>query len=290
MLGRVLGFVQFWLRAALVIALAIAAGCQSPERLFPRIVNEAAPVRPELRARFGVIGVLPVAWATNIQFAAPAGRNEAFDKVPSRAWEKTYRTMESDDNTRAEVVRLAASSVLSLSPSAISAFISGVPEADYRRAQDAMRLALAEKRIDAGVQSEIAAALHANKVPGVVVLPLAAMAKIKSVGDQADLSGLASEGIDTVLDISVAQIGFEVVRGENPDIAFAPELVAHVRSVVDGRVLHSQFFDYRGEQRKFTEWGAHDAAALRRELAFVDREFARAILEHFLPPPAVPAP
>ncbi len=275
--------VQYLIWLAIVSVTGVVAGCHTPEAQFPRIINEAAPLPPEVRARFGTIGVLPVRAATNAYFYPPPNRAEVFDRVAGKAFDSTYNHT-SGRGVDGFASKITASTIAAVTGGTLASIIKGVPPEEFERSQAALRKALAEESLSDGIQRQLVDAMTATRLPNVLVLSDAAVAKAKVDGRLNDLSALASQGVHSVLEIRVAEVSFELKTGFNPDIAFSPQVVATLRSVADGSVLYSRYFEYRGEQRKFTTWAADDARAFRTEVGLASREFARAILEQLMTP------
>lgn len=263
-------------------ALALGlVGCSSPpEQHFPRIINEAAPLQVETRVRFGIIGVMPVSATTNFTMYAPPKRAEVFERVAGRTFDWNY------ENTKGRgpdgfAAKITSSMIAGLTGGALAAMIKGVPPEEFERSQATLRKALQEQSLAGDVQRELISAITNTRVPGVVVLTDAAVAKAREEGGLDDVSSLAAQGIDTVLEIRIAEISFELKSGFNPDIAFSPQIVAQVRRVLDGSIVYARYFEYRGEERKFTTWAGEDAREFRGEVKIAAREFARAVLEHY---------
>jgi hypothetical protein len=272
---------QILATAALLLALS-ASGCRTTEKGFPRIINEPAPVSTEMRGSFGVLGVLPVAVGTNVHFTAPPNRDEAFDKVSDKTFDRTWDAI--DAHGAKEIGgKIAVTVFVSLAAGTAAALIAGVSEPEFRRAQDALRTALAEESFDGGIQREITTALRGSSVKDVVVLPESALTNIDVTAGSRALVNLSRQGVDAVVDVQVTRVSFDFRRRElNPDMAFAPEVVVYIRRVADGTVLHATPFEYRGERRTVTSWGANNAKSFRAEMRAAEQEFARVILERYM--------
>jgi hypothetical protein len=271
---------QILATAALLLALS-ASGCRTTEKGFPRIINEPAPVSAAVRGSFGVLGVLPVAVATNVHFTAPPNREEAFDKVSDKTFDRTWDAI--DAHGAKEIGgKIAVTVFVSLAAGTAAALIAGVSEPEFRRAQDALRTALAEESFDGGIQRELTTALRGSSVKDIVVLPESALTNIDVTAGSRALAKLSQQGVDAVLDVQVTRLNFEFRRGLNPDMAFAPEVVVYVRRVADGAVLHTTPLEYRGERRTFTSWGANNAKSFRAEMRAAEQELARMVLERYI--------
>jgi hypothetical protein len=233
------------------------------------------------------MGVLPVGAATNIFFYPPPSRAEVFNRVAGRTFDSTY------DHVRSRgpgefASKVMASTIGAVTGGALASLIKGVPPEQFEASQAALRKVLDEESLPAGIQHELEAAITNTHLPALTIVPESAVASARDEsGRLKDFSALRSQGLETVLEIHVTEMSFELNTGFNPDIAFSPQIIAQVRSVAGGSVLYSRYFEYRGEQRKFTTWADDGARAFRDEVGFAAREFARVILEHFVSEPAV---
>lgn len=280
---------NIWERALFACAavmLIVTSGCSTPEKHFPRIINEPAPLPAEVRARFGRMGMLPVGAATNVFFYPPPNRAEVFNRVAGRTFDSTYDHVQSrgPDGFASKVM---ASTIGAVTGGALASLIKGVPPEEFEASQAALRKALNEESLPAEIQHELEAAITNAHLPALTIVSESAVASARAEsGRLNDLPALRSQGLETVLEIHVTEVSFELNTGFNPDIAFSPQIIVQVRSVTGGSVLYSRYFEYRGEQRKFTTWAGDDARAFRDEVGFAAREFARVILEHFASEPA----
>jgi len=264
----------------MVLLLLGAAGCATEEPGFPRIINEPAPVPPLVRARFGVVGILPSAAAASLHFYQPVLPPEAGINLAEKAYREMDRHLDSG-NPAGEMSRTTLNTLLSLSPTAVGDVVPGVPVPGFKACQEGLRRAMAEEPLDAGLDRELAKELGPLRGSNVVILPAAAVSKVKALPYAADFSALADDGVDSVLDIRVTDIAFEWRRGANPELSLAPKLAVYVIRVLDGRVLHASFLDYRGLRHRLAEWGANDARAFRIEMALAEKAFADSIIEQY---------
>ncbi len=90
---------------------------------------------------------------------------------------------------------------------------------------------------------------------------------------------LASQGIDTVLEIGVQRIALQAsgrstagslwslsAAGLNPSLRLVVSARTRVIKVADGAELYAHAGDHQGSERTFTEWAANDAQAFREGL------------------------
>ena len=272
--------------------LVFSTGCRTPDEAnFPRIINEPAPVPEAVRSRFGVMGVLPVALATNVYFYAPKDGVGVAALVAGKTWNTSRKSVEwRDVRGSGDALKSGAGAgflgLTSLAAGAIAGALFGVSDEQFKQGEANLHQALREEPIDAGIQKELARALTAQPATNVRVLPESALALVKLSGGTNDLSALATLGLDSILDIRVAQVGFELKTGINPGLSFVPLVTADVVSVRDGKIIHASFLDYRGTKKPFTAWAEHDAKAFRSEMKRAERQFARSILEQYVVPDA----
>jgi len=91
-------------------------------------------------------------------------------------------------------------------------------------------------------------------------------------GEKITYRAVRSEGVDTILEVSVQSVGFEGEWVINPQIAFF--MMAHVRLIeVGDRTVHWDLsHQYTAIARPYTEWTVNDAQAFREAL---DRGYQR---------------
>ena len=99
------------------------------------------------------------------------------------------------------------------------------------------------------------------------------------IQDQAPYSSLADKGIDTVLEIGVAELRFEG-KGINPPLTLFVSVRVRLIRVSDETELYVYTLDPPSTNaRKFTEWAADDARPLRDELEDFNQYLAKHIVE-----------
>lgn len=277
------------------------SGCHTTgDQHFPRIINEPMPIAESVRREFGTVGVLPVAMTTNVQFRLPVRRAEIFYQVAGNTWHGMVETMEwrssvgtlfgrdddlerwDKDDMGADGATLGFITLVSLATGAVGAAVTGVPEERAQRCQETLLAASHQEPIDVGIDHHLARAVDRQRLTNVHLLPETELANVRKKDAGLDFSAFASQGLDSILDIRVTQLGFEFRRGANPELALAPEVAVYVIRVRDGTVLHSTFLKYRGQRRPFTGWAERDAKPFRREMARAEQQFAESILDLYL--------
>ncbi len=98
-------------------------------------------------------------------------------------------------------------------------------------------------------------------------------------GEEITYRAMRSEGVDTILEVSVQSVGFEGKWEINPPLAFA--MTAHVRliEVGDGTVHYDRAFPYNTGVRPYTEWTVNDAEAVRDAWNRGNQSLAEQIVE-----------
>ncbi len=87
------------------------------------------------------------------------------------------------------------------------------------------------------------------------------------------------KGIDTILEISVNEVGFEGGRGSAPVIVFYMTANARLISTQDGRELYAGEYNYKSEPRKFADWVNYDALFLKKEFVLSYMVLAEQIMD-----------
>lgn len=89
---------------------------------------------------------------------------------------------------------------------------------------------------------------------------------------------LASDGIDTILEVSIPGVGIPG-SGINPPIPLVMSARARLIRVADDAEIHARTWSYRGRTRKFADWAVNDAQPLREELDRAYQALAEAIVD-----------
>jgi hypothetical protein len=98
-------------------------------------------------------------------------------------------------------------------------------------------------------------------------------------GTNRNFTALTNASIDSVLVVRLYSQSFGIVRRQNPPVLFAAEVDVFVFRASDGSVLHYDCLEYRSRERKFTDWGANNAARFREELKAAEKKIADMILD-----------
>lgn len=263
--------------------LLLVCGCQTmDEGAFPRIVNEPAPLPADVRSSFGRMAILPPAASTNIHFARPLLPAAVSSQMAMRTFSKLNSfTRDAEGKLEDMPGRIAFSALVAASVGAVAGIVGGVSEEEFQHSQARLRSALAEEPLETGVENELRRIALRQTGTNIVLLSQQDLARIKLRGTRADFSDLLALGIESVLDIRVGDVGFEYREGPNPELAFTPEVIIYVLRTIDGAVLHASYLEYRGNERRFTNWAADNAKAFRIELNLAARAFAQSAVEQY---------
>jgi len=103
-------------------------------------------------------------------------------------------------------------------------------------------------------------------------------------GQPIDYKALASTSIDTVLQVSVPQLGLAGESGINPPIKLFMTARARLVRTADGVEMYAEKFDYRSDgTSKFLEWAADEAQMFRQEIERGTRTLAEDIVRLVFP-------
>jgi len=161
---------------------------------------------------------------------------------------------------------------------AISGAVNAPPQADVEQAQQRVDTAFAQIRIQETLRERVFAAAKSGSNYAVVNLPEHGPS---APDETVDYRSLAREGVNAVLEVSVANLALQG-NGLNLPLKLAMTARARLVSVSENRVLYSDDFAYRSEQRPFSEWAASDAEALRVAYEGAYQNLAKQIVQTIL--------
>ena len=90
---------------------------------------------------------------------------------------------------------------------------------------------------------------------------------------------LATQGINTVLELRMESIGLDGEWGVDPPLAILMDVRTRLIRLEDGALLYDHTFPYRSGVHLFTEWAAHDGQLFREGLDSGYQTLAREIVE-----------
>ncbi len=222
------------------------------------------PPSEEVRAALGTIGVVSAAAAHEEQLKGPTrGKLHGAAKGAMKGfWQGAWAGLEAW--IIGAPVFGAIGGTIGLGLGAIIAR-SG---SEVKEAEAALNKALGDLRLQETLRDRVLEAAR-EKTQHTFVL----------VEDQTPYSSLADKGIDTVLEIGVAELRFEG-QGINPPLTLFVNVRARLIRVSDETELYVYTLDPPStDARKFTEWAADDARPLRDELEDINRYLAKQIVE-----------
>ena len=178
-----------------------------------------------------------------------------------------------------------------------AAVIHGLSPAKVEKADAAFSAAVREK--DGGWRKpheELAAVVSQQLAPQISQpvmlvkgrLPTADEFAMRNRAPGTPVSSLASRpianhpfslGAERALDVRLVRVALMGNEGINPSLALCVEAEARWIRTRDGREVYACPIFYRSEQRKFTEWAAHDAQLFHEELQRSYRDVGAAMVE-----------
>jgi hypothetical protein len=170
---------------------------------------------------------------------------------------------------------------------------AGVPEHRFAMADNALDRAMAESDMPEQLRNWVLQLIgepsSGRVVPVKKPLPDGAAPEFASLSGvrsatlawlpkgQSAQNYLASQGIDTVLEIQILHPGLRGDGGVNSSLALCVEVRASLVRVRDGRELASVPVKYQSKKHKFTEWAAHEARLFREEVERCNQTVAEEI-------------
>jgi len=249
----------------------------------------------------GTIGIVSTSTFPNFSIQRPLTKGKASRELGQQFGalggdEETIQVLTSGTLGYALPV-LAASGVIGEAAGALA----GVPQRKYTTADDALGRAATESDMQEELRNQVWQ-LIGERSDGRVVLvkkPLPEgvgpeFARLSCVRcatlawlpkGQTARDYLASQGIDTALEIQILDPGLKGNGGVNPSLALSADVRASLIRVRDGRELASVPLKYQSKKRKFTEWAANDARLFREEIRRCDQTMAEEIAKEIFNKP-----
>ena len=264
----------------LAIVVTILSGCMTSEPDFARIINESEPVSSTMRASFGVIGVLPTTAGSYFAFTQPVSTGDAIATLTARgmvtAADVSFKSDSYDIGS--DMASFGAGLVLAGVYGAVGGVLTGVPEADMRKAEKAMNLAIRDEPLVPGVLVQIQRLISGSPPTNFMMIPAAMTTNASEASmTNADYRTLAGPDVDSLLLFKLVNERFAPGKGSNPRMAVDINLNVRIIRVSDGAELFMKTLEYQGGKLQFTRWGADDAKLFRAELQVAQRTFAEAI-------------
>jgi hypothetical protein len=264
-------------------------------------------VRDELVAS-GFLGIYATSAVTRVTFQRPLTKEQA----SSEAVEDVEWALDGLDNSQNSVVMLIASAVavpMSLWSQAVAG-VRGLTTKDYRAAEERLLSVLRQTRLQDQLAMQVAQQLAPKTIQPIRFVKGSVPAKqgAASVGDAGAPSGakstlcattgnaaaepgpadqalpyeLPAGGDGTILQIHVLSVALSGIDAINPPMALSVKARVTLLRAADGQTLYSTTVEYRGRQRSFKQWAAHDAQLFRQEIQQSNRQLARAIVDQLI--------
>ncbi len=259
-----------------VLILAGVTGCYAPGRsrvsTKPATASEAAP--PPL----GRIGLLVPDAVPLFTFRYPKTPANAMFHTAGKTWE----FIDLDDGADEIAVGLFVSGMAGV----IGGAISGVPQAEIERGENAMLKALRERPIFEGIVSQMKVSFAEAGYPPPIVIP-PNLAKDLSSADPSvrDYGPIKALGVDSVMELSVESYGFRARERSNPPMKLGAKVAVQVTRLSDTNTLVRTLIRYHGHQHRFMRWAADDAQQFRSDLKRIGKMVGQNAVECVLPDP-----
>jgi hypothetical protein len=228
----------------------------------------------------GNLDVYPAPALTYISLQKPLTRDEAVSEAMSEVdW--SLDGLQNSRNLAVQLSACVAAIPMSLWKQTV-AMVEGVSQKQIQSAEE--QLAAAARGTHPQLEMANLVAGHLNSLTSQQPVLLARNPAPAGTPGGSTRSGTATsafvrQGDDTALEVRVRSAGLRGERGVNPSLALCVEAEATVFRASDGAKVFSCPVHYRGEERKFTQWAAHDARLFRRELQQCYRQVSNAIVD-----------
>ncbi len=159
--------------------------------------------------------------------------------------------------------------------------VTAEPASKVQEAERALKNAFAELNVSEAIQDlvpQVATAETGHRFVSLAEHPAASPEPV-------DYRSPASEGVDTILEVSVPVLGLVGPVGVNPPLQLVVQACARLIRTADGTTLYTlppvatHPLAYASPGRKFVEWGAEDARLFREELDRAYQTLAEKIVE-----------
>lgn len=252
---------------ALVLFLCSVSFISCAEQpLLPR------PLSDDIRVHLGKVGIVPGRFVPEGKFGIPAaGASEGATRGAMAGGRTSVRAGAIGGGFAANAPVLGATALaLGIALAPVTAIVGGIHGAiaaesidTVESAEAVLRKTLAEARLqevmrDHVVQIARDEARHLLAVPAEALGP-------SDANEATSYQFLTSQGIDSIIEISVLSMTIEGEWSVNPPLNFRLAVRARVVSTHENSVIYNNRFEYEGATRPFTEWAANNAQPLREE-------------------------
>ncbi len=259
-----------------IIALLMQTGCVSWPTTVP------PPPSEELRAKFGVIGVVPAQFLPNPDFRVPAKGRLAGAGRRAANWAAAGAAapLSGGGGGGAGAIILLAFSVTAGTIGGLAGTVSGAVHAEsaakVSETEAVLKNALVSLKMQETMLDRVVRAAQNQARQHLVVLPDKGP---ESPEEKIDYRSLAAKGIDTVVEVAITSFGLAGPWDVNPLLNFALDSRVRVVRTSDGGELYETSFKYRGGEHTFFEWAAANGQPLCEELDRAYQALAEKIVE-----------
>ena len=266
----------------------------------------ATPVQPPGRplaqfasypvSRAGAIGVFSTASVARVTIQQPVTKDEANEEAMKEV-NDTLGDLAKFPNIVVQLGTFAAAIPISMWKQGVAA-VRGISERNYQAADEQLSAAVRQTQPHEELAAYVAAELGPRTAQQVVLvkksLPADADREFATMqcvargtlawlppGQSAE-NYLVSHGGETALEIHVISASLKGGESINPPLRLEVEAQATLLRSRDGQKIYSCPVRYRGRERSFTEWAAHDARLFREETQRCYSELSRAIADQLV--------
>jgi len=261
---------------ASLLLLTGQLGCASGPRLLP------PPPSAQVRATLGTIGVISARLAPETTVESPtSGKGSGAAKGAAAGFFGTAVGLGQSGLGYLAVFPPAALVLggVVLTGGLVGGVYGAIAAEDAAKVQEAeaaLKNVLATEKIQEAMRERVFRVARDQTRYRFVVLEAPSPT---ALDEEASYRSLASEGIDTILEISVPIVGLGGEPGINPPLAVV--MTAHTRLVRVGDIapIYEATFQYRASARTFTEWAVNNAQPFRDGLDHAYQSLAEKIVE-----------
>lgn len=249
-------------------------GCASGSRLLP------PPPSAQVRATLGTIGVVSARLAPETTVESPtSGKGSGAAKGAAAGF---FGTAASLGELWGFAVFPPAALVLGgvvLTGGVVGGVYGAVAAEDAAKVQEAetaLKSVLVAEKVQEAMRERVFRVAREQTRYRFVVLERPSPT---SLDEEASYRSLASEGTDTILELSVPIVGLGGGSGINPPLAVVMAVRTRLARVGDVAAIYETTFEYKASARKFTEWAVNNAQPFRDGLDHAYQSLAEKIVE-----------
>jgi len=256
---------------------------------FSRVTSEPKPLSADFRKQFGKVALMPADMAQDVVFTSPDALKDpappwaikTFNRLASATQtdDISHRTSLADPRNYYDLGRMMCILVVSGGAALTEGIFCTVSQSKLDASLSAVKRALDKEPLQPGIETTVRQMALAGNCNQLVAIPEAELLRLKSqTATNRSFSALTNSGIDSVLILRVNRQQFGVVRRLNPPTTFAISVDVYLCHAGDGSYEYFRTVEYESLERKFTDWGAKDAIAMRAEIKQAEYYIAEAIV------------